>query len=592
MVERAWSRAKRVRLGVVAFTLIAASLSSTGAAVIAQETAGPPNRVLIVLFDQMLPGYANRFDMPNYRAIRDAGTNFKKAYLGYMASETVIAHNVITSGLLPKHMGWTDEAYRDTQNLLGFGAGEMHITGDLSLADFGTLIGHEDYPKLADYLHAAYPGKEFIVVGEKSYAVESAVAPTGDIGVRMSGRSSSSLLNDCRTLLGGRYRSPAGKNVPSYLLTGPLTEPNPPCGRYWINSSDTPPFDYGTKDAFPSNIYFEDGNRFFPGTDASALAGHTGGDRWVADAAIAMIENEDWSGMFVTLGGIDKAGHMWGAQADVAPADCSTGPAQTHVACAAAIADHEFGRIIDAVEALDAEDGGDTLVVLTADHGATFGQSFHGRRDLGLSNSNWYYAPVGVWDAGIFTDPTQTPCRHFPTCITSSIYHQPSDDLQDLVDMGNVQFSYQSTAIETWLIDHSVAQKREGAAVILGMPDVIASYWRDGDRYRLFGRNAMTGPEASWWRLHGQELVNSMAADNGPDLIGLLHERVSYGAFGDHGGAQESVQRVPMVFWSSDLAFANDTGTPFRTIDVMPTILQLMGITQTDATDGQARSIE
>ena len=239
-------------------------------------------------------------------------------------------------------MGWVDEAYRDTENLLGFGAGEMHITGDLSLADFGTLISHEDYSKLADYLHGAYEEKKFIVVGEKSYAVESAVAPTGDIGVRMSGRSSGSLMNDCRTLLGGRYRSPTGKNVPSYLLTGPLTGTNPPCGRYWINS-DTPPMDYGTKDAFPSRIYFEDGNRFFLGTDASALAGHTGGDQWVADAAIAMIQNEEWSGMFVTLGGIDKAGTC-GAQADVPPANCSTGPAQTHVSCAAAIADREFGR--------------------------------------------------------------------------------------------------------------------------------------------------------------------------------------------------------------------------------------------------------
>ena len=30
-----------------------------------------------------------------------------------------------------------------------------------------------------------------------------------------------------------------------------------------------------------------------------------------------MMQNEDWSGMFVTMGGIDKAGHMWGANSDV-----------------------------------------------------------------------------------------------------------------------------------------------------------------------------------------------------------------------------------------------------------------------------------
>ncbi len=142
--------------------------------------------------------------MPNYRSLRDAGTNFKRAYLGYMASETVMAHNVITSGLYPKNMGWTDEAYRDTENLFGRGTDAMHITGDLSLADFGTLIEHEGYPKLADYLHDAFPGTKFIAVGEKSYAVESAVAPTGDIGVRMSGRSSSP----------GRVRARARGQVP------------------------------------------------------------------------------------------------------------------------------------------------------------------------------------------------------------------------------------------------------------------------------------------------------------------------------------------------------------------------------------------
>ena len=47
--------------------------------------------MLIVLFDQMLPQYADEFDMPNFRPLRDSGTNFKMAYLGYMASETVIA---------------------------------------------------------------------------------------------------------------------------------------------------------------------------------------------------------------------------------------------------------------------------------------------------------------------------------------------------------------------------------------------------------------------------------------------------------------------------------------------------------------------
>jgi hypothetical protein len=128
--------------------------------------------------------------MPNFRALRDGGTNYKKAYLGYMASETVMAHNVITSGQDPRHMGWTDEAFRDHDNVFGKGHDQMHITGDLSLSDFALIEKNNGvaYPKLADYLHAAYPGTKFITVGEKSYAVESATGASGDIAVRMSSR--------------------------------------------------------------------------------------------------------------------------------------------------------------------------------------------------------------------------------------------------------------------------------------------------------------------------------------------------------------------------------------------------------------------
>src|SRR3954469_12713214 len=174
----------------VAAATTTALVAGTSGADATGSAQPPPNRVVIVLFDQMLPQYADQFAMPNFRAVRDSGTNFKKAYLGYMASETVIAHNVITSGLQPRHMGWTDEAYRDHGNVFGRGVDEMHITGDLSLADFATIEKNDgvEYPKLADYLHAARPGGKFITVGEKSYAVESATGASGDIAVRLSSR--------------------------------------------------------------------------------------------------------------------------------------------------------------------------------------------------------------------------------------------------------------------------------------------------------------------------------------------------------------------------------------------------------------------
>jgi hypothetical protein len=529
-------------------------------------TRKAPERVVIVLFDQMVPSYADDFHMPNYRRLRDAGTNFNKAHLGYMGSETVIAHNVITSGKSPRNMGWVDEAYRDTTNLLGKGADAMHITGSFGVAEFTTIVNAAGYPKLSDYLHGAFPGKKFIAVGEKAYAVDSAVAGTGDIGVRLSGRSSGSLFDSCRATLGGRYRGPAGKNVPSYITGGGAAE----CGRFFINSDGSN--HYGTLDAFPSWIYPADGNRFVPGSDPA----HLGGDVWVADAAIAMMANEDWAGMFLTLGGIDKAGHMWGAQIDNGVYDCSTGVGQSHVRCAAEIADAQLGRVLDQIAAIDAVRGGETLVVMTADHGATWGEHFHGKTTVGASDSNWYYAPTGVWDGGSFLPATATT------------YNQPSPALQPLIATGNVQFSYQSTAIETWLIDRSLPKLIEAAAVGLTLPGATATYYRDGDGYRLHGTNPMTQSEQQWWHAHAQDIVDTLAASNGPDLVVLLHDTVSYGVYGDHGGASESVQRVPMVFWSPSFAPGDTRGQPFRTMDLMPTVLAAMNIPLVAPVDGSA----
>lgn len=530
----------------------------------------PPRRVVIVLFDQMIPSYADSFHMPNFRRLRHQGTSFEHAYLGYMASETIIAHNVITSGLLPKHMGWVDEAYRDVEDLLGRGPNVMHLTGSMGFSDYNKLIAARGYPKLADYLQHAHPGSKFIVVGQKGYAVESAAAGRNDnIAVRLSSRSSGSLFNSCRATLGGRYRFPAGVNVPPYLIGGGAEE----CNRFFINSDADN--DYGTKAAFPSWLYPTDGNRYVVGDDPA----HQGGDAWVADAAIEMMKRENWSGMFLTLGAIDKAGHMWGAQADVAPADCSTGEAQTHVRCAAEQADVQLGKVLSQIAEIDAADGGETLVVLTADHGGTYGKHFHGKTTADASGSNWYYAPTGVWDGTTYVPPT------------SPTYNQPSPALQPLIATGNLQLSYQSNAIEAWLIDRSLPKLREAAAIGLTLPGASAAYYRSGDRYQLHGTNPMPAAELRWWRRHAGAIVDSMASSDGPDVVILLHDEISYAAYGDHGGANESVQRVPMVFWSPSLAGHRRIGQPFTTPDLMPTILAAMGIPLTAPVDGVAHRL-
>lgn len=190
------------------------------------------------------------------------------------------------------------------------------------------------------------------------------------------------------------------------------------------------------------------------------------------------------------------------------------------------------------------------------------------------------YAPpeLGVWDAGT------------NGVLDKVTYSNPSAPIAQLNADGNVQFSYQSTAIEAWLIDQSTAKKQQKADTMLGLPGVIATYWKDGDQFRLRGTNAMTNAERTWWKAHAQQLVDTMAAPDGPDVIGLLHDKTSYGVYGDHGGAQKSVQRVPMVFWTPHME-ALRTGDTFRTPDVLPTILAAMGIELTEPVDGVAHEL-
>ena len=81
---------------------------------------------MIVVMDQMRPEYAQQYDMTNVLWLQSNGVAFPNAYVGDMASETVVSHNVMVSGLFPKHMGWSDEAIRDVDNVFGYGRCNGH----------------------------------------------------------------------------------------------------------------------------------------------------------------------------------------------------------------------------------------------------------------------------------------------------------------------------------------------------------------------------------------------------------------------------------------------------------------------------------
>jgi len=526
--------------------------------------AAKPTKVIIITMDQMKPWYVDAYDMDNIKWLMDRGVNFKNATVGQMASETVVSHNSIVSGQLPKHMGWTDEVMRDTGNVLGYGAGAIVTVGDLTHDQFALLVDAEGYPKLGDYMHKKYPSKIVANFGGKYYQVASTAASSSDIWVTYGSKK------DVDVTWGlpwqGKYRGPSGGNVPSYI-----TDDN----RFKISTGNnatvdetTPLNDYYRTDVDePAYLYAEDG-RMVPGPYDT----NKGGDDWVVDAAIKVVEHEDWSAMHLNFSGIDKIGHMWGAGPVDSVATYGWDPdslmAQVHMPWIAKNADEQVGKLIQALR--DEGDWTSTLFVVLADHGATYAKNAHFVDAKGGGNLSWYYDPNN-------------------TCANTTYGRAGANNEAVLAPLnadGNLAYSYQSTAIEAWLIDRSWTKKATTAAAMKTMPDVIATYVKWGDRYVRTSTGKMTKSERAWWASHGQKLVDTMASPTSPDVVGLLKDKTGYGVYGDHGGAQKEVQQIPMVFYAKGIKHVNH-GAQFRLVDVLPTVLRTMGIPTMAPMDGK-----
>ena len=160
-----------VRIAALA-ALATLALGHAGAAL-----GAPPKRVLVVVMDQMRPDFVDTFDMDNVRMLMQDGVSYPNAYLGHMAAETVISHNVMTTGIYPKRMGWSDEVHRDVENVLGAGPGTFHVTSSLSQTEFFALQTRAGYPNLGDYLRSRFPGTKFVSVGMKTTAAYPAGGP-------------------------------------------------------------------------------------------------------------------------------------------------------------------------------------------------------------------------------------------------------------------------------------------------------------------------------------------------------------------------------------------------------------------------------
>jgi predicted AlkP superfamily pyrophosphatase or phosphodiesterase len=583
----------RPRMVFLAFAVSLVAVAMLAPSV--QAAPDRPSRVVIIVLDQARPDTITHYGMENVQELQQDGESFPNAYVGHMAAETVISHNVITSGQFPKHMGWSNEIYRDTDGVLGT-RGNYYVTSSMSCLQFKQLIEHGDYPKIQDYLDAKFgetsPFASFTqkrtsacTSGHTSSAADGTGTDPEDIIFQVRG-SSAPVSCDGRP----SWRQPETGNgtLPAYFNNVSN------CTNRWWTYQEAGA--YGTGALSPANLYPLDGDRFVPGIPPAGFpADHVGGDNWSADAAIRFIENEpNWHGMMVSLGGIDKLGHMWGPEDEGEGGAAGSPEEMRHLPFVAKNADAQVGRIVDALQANELLD--ETLIVITADHAAqtgTPGDTFHGVLAPGVTNPLCSDSPYPHRPGAPASNGIRSDCNwYLGSDADGEHYEDPSPAVAELDDAldGNLAFSYQDSQIGAWLKGTSPSQKREAAAAVLDMPDIVASYQINGaqNHYRLYGTNPMTNAERSWFLRHADELVDTMAAPNGPDVVGLTGTDVTYGVVGDHGGANKLVQRIPLVFYGAGVG-STDSKREMRLVDVMPTILKAMGIPyDANSLDGEA----
>ena len=502
---------RRISASLGLFVLLILSACSTPAA----RQAGAPDHLMILVLDQMRPDYIDRFGLENFKRLRASSRNYPEAYVGHLGSQTVVSHLVISTGLLPKWLPWQDDALLDEKGTLGK-PGAAYETTSLTRAQFWQLLARIPMEQfLASRIRARFGGKVF-AVGEKNYATDLLGTPAADTIITLAKTS-------------GRC-TPDGINVPAYISSN---------ARFSLECAA----EYGT--GF-STIYSLDGSHYVPGHDPT----HLGGDVWTADAAIEIMARENWSGLFLTFGGIDRIGHMLGEQDDNG---LTSIPSEYHLSDALRIADEQLGRLIDALDARKLFDR--TLIVVTADHG---GQ----KNEFYLGNNK------------------------YPSCCpfeNSQAKVEPPYWIEHLNQLGKLKAGYQDTSVKLWLADKSAANEQaivRGMADISGMTEVYALR-HSGEEFRyeqVFSRlDSQSARFQTWARRHNAELLATMACDSAPHLIGLLADGFGFGRIGDHGGAQEKVQRIPMIIHVPGEPAATLL-QPLRLVDLSSEITDILGL--------------
>lgn len=485
-----------------------------------QKPQKTPEKLLFLVFDQFRPDYIDRFHLKHFAELRAQSLEYTNAIVGDLPSITVVSHAVMGLGLLPKDLPWKDNLYRDQAGVLGE-KGLSYDSHKLDVEQFqklSSLLPQET--SLGARLHLSGPGRIF-VIGEKMYAAMSFALPVVDSVVTLKKEK-----GVCR---------PTGVNVPDWIVQN---------SRYTLDCQSA----YDSEDAF----YAYDGARLVPGRDPE----HLGGDVWVADIALEIFQRETWRAVFLTFGGVDKAGHLWGTMDVETPHPFHS---EFTLEVALKTADEQLGRILKDLSRRGLREK--TLIVLTADHGAQTNRFYLGNQSGDLMGE---FANFKAEKAPPFW-------------------------IERAMKYAQIEVGVFDTAIRFWLKRGSGEREAvlpekflEALGEISGVQEIHhLRYPDERPRYeKVLSLTPSSGiPQNDWISSHSKMLLESLASPAAPDVVVLLGDGFGFDLLGDHGGAQEKVQRIPL-FFSLPGATHRQIASEQRLVDIKTLVLKAFGLPQ------------
>ena len=216
---------------LLAFVVLLVLLVVAGAAL-----AAKPTRSSSSSWTRCSRGTRPAYDMDNILWLQNHGVNFKNATVGDMASETVVSHNTIVSGLFPKHMGWSDEVIRDTEQRPRATVPARSSPSATSPTTSSRCSSRpRATPSSATTCTTSSPGTVVANFGGKYYQVASTAASSSDIWVTYGSKKQTSALpsrpssrGPARTVARPAATCPPTSRTTTASRSAPATTSRPP----------------------------------------------------------------------------------------------------------------------------------------------------------------------------------------------------------------------------------------------------------------------------------------------------------------------------------------------------------------------------